>query len=188
MSDESSTAREVAMKAFERLFPAFGYIYAAKAGMLAANVIVLSTWIMTRVRGSKIKSLEDAKRQDRLRLIELSSMIDERKRRIEELKRQADIEGDERRKKVLQDLINVEENALDRMMEEYELVQLRLLAINRIWELNDMKLIKNVERIIKDIQEGRIEKTQYEVLSKLEEMWRKREIEYVALKRMIQEG
>ncbi len=187
MGEDVISGKDVAMKAFERLLPAFGYMYAAQVGLLTANVVVLTTWIVSKVRGRKIKSLEDAKREDALRLVELSYLIDEKKKRINELKETLK-DADDRQKRVIEAMIHMEETSLEKLIEEHELIQLRLMAIEKLWTLGDQKLIKNVEKIITNIQEGKLDKSQYEVLSQLEELWHKKQLEATTLRRIVEEG
>ncbi len=177
--------REIGSKAAERILPALAFIATGPAGALAANIIIVSSLLILKLRGRRVKSLEEAEAQDLARLVELTAQIDEKRAEIERLKSQLEqVEGHRRR--ILEETLKTEESILRSLEEEYELTQLRILAIRRLWSLGDEKLRREVEKIIRSIQEGKVTEKQYEAVKTVERMWEERQLEASTLKALLE--
>ena len=167
-------AKELLKKAFERLVPATAYLISSQAGF-AASAAVFATWVLSKVK--KAKTLKEAISDEQLVLVDLSAKIDEKKRRIKTLEEELAKAKDELTRRMIEHTIEVEKNALESLMEEYELHQLRIIALNKLRDLGDKKLYEKVWKLLKDIEEGRkFEDKQLEVMKMLEDKWKKRQL------------
>ncbi len=177
--------REVGSKAAERILPALAFIATGPVGALTANIIIVSSVLILKLRGRRIKSLEDAEAQDLARLVELTAQIDEKRSEVERLRSQLEAaEGPRRR--ILEETLKTEESILRNLEEEYELTQLRILAIRRLWSLGDEKLKREIEKIIKSIQEGKVTEKQYQAIKTVERLWEERQLQTATLKAMLE--
>lgn len=177
--------REIGAKAAERILPLMAFLKAGPAGALAANIIIISSLLILKLRGSRVKSLEEAEAQDLARLVELTRLIDEKKEEIERLRSQLGA-AEGARRRIIEGTLKTQEETLRSLEEEYELTQLRILAIRRLWSLRDKKLEKEVEKLIRDIQEGKVTGKQYEAVKMVEDLWEKRQIEIATLRGILE--
>lgn len=186
VEEQILNAKEALKKAFERLFPAAAYLISAQAGF-AASAAVFATWILARVKN--VKTLKEAISDEQLILVDLSVKIDEKKRRIKLLEEELARTNDEVTRRILEQTLESEKKVLETLVEEYELHQLRVIALNRLRDLGDQKLYEKVWKLLKDIEKGkRFEEKQLEVLKMLEDKWRSRQLKTNVILQILSHG
>jgi len=178
--------REVLRKAYERLIPAIGYLVSPQAGF-AASVAVFTTWLLSRVRG--VKTLGEAIEDEESVLIDLSMRIDEVSERVSRLENELSKLTDETRREVLTKVLQSEKQVLEKLKEEYELHQLRILALRRVKELGGDEVFSKLWKLLKKIEKGKdIEEDQLRLMEELTERWRRRQLKLTILKQVIEYG
>jgi hypothetical protein len=178
--------RDLLEKAYERLLPAIGYLHSSVAGF-AASVIVFTTWLARRRLTSEERvglELDDEYR----RLIELKEKIEELERKKELLESALSKASNEFEAKRIRRQISQVSQMLENLYEEYDLVDLRVMAIKKLLETEDKKVIKNIEKIIKELKGGKYPNKLYDILQALEERWKRREMTKDVLEKIISEG
>ncbi len=188
MAQESQgiNAREFLKKVFERLAPPIAYLVNPQVG-IAISVAVFATWLLSRI--GKSGRVRDNLDDEKLVLVELSAKIDEKRRRIEVLENELARVSDETTRRMIEHAIKMERTALQSLMEEYELRQLRVAALSRLRDLGDEELYRKVLELLRDVESGkRFEDKQLEVLKMLEERWRRRQLETSILLQIVEHG
>ena len=188
MAPESSgtNTRELLKKALERLAPPIAYLVSPQVGV-AVSVAVFTTWLLSRVRRSR--SVRDSLDDEKLVLVELSAKVDEKRRRIEVLENELARVSDESTRRMIEHAIEMERAALQSLVEEYELRQLRVAALSRLRDLGDEELYRKVLELLRDVERGkRFEDKQLEVLKMLEEKWRRKQLETSILLQILEHG
>ncbi|MCE4600472.1 MAG: hypothetical protein F7C38_02765 [Desulfurococcales archaeon] len=178
--------RDLLEKAYERLLPALGYLHSSPAGF-AASVIVFATWVYRRSASDKKRAAVELDR-DYERLVKLQARIrelEERRRLLQRLLEK--VEGERDRQRIERQLKLVEAE-LDGLYEEYDLLELRIAAVEKLVRLKEEGVIKKIKDVLDEIEEGKADKALYDVLRALEERWRKRELTRNVLERIIEEG
>ena len=179
--------REILMKAFERIVPSAAYLISSGLGF-AASVAVFTTWVLSKVHGKSLSIGEEVNAEEEA-LVDLSIRIDEKKRRIRVLEEELEKSSDEYTRRMLEKALEAEKSVLESLVEEYELRQLRIMALNKIREYGGEKLYKQVMKLLEDIEKGkRFEDKQLEVMRMLEDMWRKRQLKTNAILQVLSYG
>lgn len=177
MSDGELTVREALWKLYEKVFPAVGYLVSSTTG-LAASVAVFATWLLRRARGA---GGDWSPEEDEKRVVEVWRRIREQEARLEALRSAGG--------GVAERVAEVEKEALDRLREEYELLQLRLASYRRVESTGDEKLKRLLRRFLSRLERGEgVANEQREILERLEELWRRRAIESSLLDRVMRGG
>ena len=179
--DQLLSAKKVLEEAYKRLLPAIAYLYGPTAGF-AASVTVFTTWLLAKL-GRKPKEFTIAE-DDKAVLLLLKRIREEEARikALEESLRRA--EGVER--EVIMKTLNAEKEILETLKTELELRQLRLEALRRLEILGSPKLVSEVRRLVRSIEEGRrLTDQQYKVLKELEERWKRRELEIHVMEQLL---
>jgi Ran GTPase-activating protein (RanGAP) involved in mRNA processing and transport len=136
--------------------------------------------LLRRIRGVRGSwSVEE----DEDRLVRLWKTIREQEVKLEILKKASGGGG------VAERVVKVEEEVLERLREEYELLQLRLISYKRIESLGDDKLKKLVARFLSGLEKGEnVTSEQHKILKRLEELWRREAMELSVLEKMGEGG
>ena len=172
---EELSVRELLGKAFEKLAPAVAYLVSPQAGF-AVSVAVFATWTLSRIRGAR--SLGGSLDEERAVLVDLSARIDEKKRRIRLLEEEMANARDDNARRMIQRVLEAERSVLASLVEEYELRQLRIIALDKLREVGGEEVYGKVWELLRKIEEGRrFEEEQLEVMRALEDKWRKRLLE-----------
>ncbi len=185
MAPKNLSSREVLEKAYERLLPAFAYLHGSTAG-LAASIVVFTTWLIKRLNPTS--RVADLIERDEEQLLALEKQIEELEARISILEGLLSRASSERERSRLERSLKLHREELERLDEEKELLELRLLAVKKLRSIGEDQLIREVNKIIEKIEKGRLTEVQYEVLALLEERWRRRQISIEALRRIVEEG
>ena len=186
LENQILNTKELLRKAFERFVPSVAYLMSPQAGF-AVSAAIFATWVLSKVK--KAKTLKEAISDEQLVLVDLSAKIDEKKRRIKALEEELTKAKDELTRKIIEHAIEVEKNTLETLIEEYELHQLRIIALNKLRDLGDRKLYEKVWKLLKDIEEGRrFEDRQLEVMKVLEDKWRKRQLKTSVILQILKYG
>jgi len=186
LENQILNTKELLRKAFERFVPSVAHLISPQAGF-AVSVAIFATWVLSKVK--KAKTLKEAISDEQLILVDLSAKIDEKKRRIKALEEELTKAKDELTRKIIEHAIEVEKNTLETLIEEYELHQLRIIALNKLRDLGDRKLYEKVWKLLKDIEEGRrFEDRQLEVMKVLEDKWRKRQLKTSVILQILKYG
>ncbi len=178
--------KEVLRKAYERLIPAIGYLVSPQAGF-AASVAVFTTWLLTKIKGAK--TLGEAIEDEESILIDLSVRIDEQKAKVAKLKEELSKVSDETTREVMSKVLESEEQVLEKLKEEYELHQLRILALRKVRELSGDEVFKRLWKLLKKIEKGKeFEEEQLRLMEELSERWRSRQLKLSILRQVIEYG
>ena len=186
LEEQALELREILKKAYERIFPALGYLISSQAGF-AASVAVFTTWMLAKMRGAK--TLKEAISDEELILVDLSVKIEEKKNKVRVLEEELEKTSDELSKRILEQALYAEKQVLDTLLEEYELHQLRIIALKKLRDLGDKKLYEKVWKLLKDIEKGKkFEDKQLEVLRILEDKWKKRQLKTNVMLQLLRYG
>jgi len=180
---EAVDSREILMKAYERLLPAIGYLHSPVAGF-AATVIVFTTWAARKLRGEKI-NIERALWHDEQRLVDIERELRrlyETKRLLEKALAEA---GDPRRASSIKARLDLVEERIRRLEEERELVDMRIMAIEKLVELKEEGVLKKLDKLVEDLEKGRVSDDLLEAIVAVEKGWRDRQLTSLTIRRLL---
>ncbi len=89
---------------------------------------------------------------------------------------------------LLQDRIRSIRSSLENVEEILTLVQVRLMAIEKLKLLGEAGLISNVESLVRSIYNGDLEDAQYEALIRLERVLEEERMKAAVLRRIVEEA
>ena len=178
-------ARSLLEKAYEKLLPAIGYLHGPVAGF-AASVAVFATWVARRAMspGERVGLELD---ENYRHLIEVNERINRLEEEIESLRAAIQDTRNPRRRSAMERKLRDLTEKLDRLYEDLDLTQIKIDAIKRIIELGEEGALDKIEKIVRDIEDGRGDRQLYTVLKALEERWRRREITRSTLERILEQ-
>ena len=179
-------AREVLEKAFEKLLPAFGYLHSSVAGF-AASVVVFSAWLLRKYMGDTQKVM--MRLEDNLALmVSLREKIRRKEEDLALLESALAKAGSDLERRMIRRRIESLRAELERLYDEYDLLDMKVAAIERLLELKEEGLVRKAEKVIEKIEKGEVDKDVYEVLRSLEERWRNRQLTKGVIEKLLQEG
>jgi len=183
-SNKTITLRELLREAFRTLFPSFGYLISSQAGFLC-SFIVFITWILTHNREHyhHYFNIEE----DEKALIVILDEIKKQEARLNLLEKARNkLSSEGKSLSTIDEVIKAEKNILENLYTEYKLRQLRIEAIRRLRAVGDPNILQMLNKIIKRIEKGEeFHEQQYEILKRLEDMWRRKEIEISMLSEIL---
>ncbi len=183
-SHDSLDSRSLLEKAYEKLLPALGYLHSSVAGF-AASVVVFATWAARRMMTEKRRvTIELEKDYQEYAMIERK--IRRKTKDLEMLKRTLPKVTDPRRRALLERKIKLLESEIDSLYQHFELIGLRIMAVQKLLELKEMGVLGRIEKIVRDLEEGKADRDLYDLLAELEEKWRNRELTKGVIERMLE--
>jgi hypothetical protein len=173
---EAPDIREVAWKVYEKIVPNLGLAIAGPAGALAASALVVSTWLLARTRGW-LRSGKAGKSSDEEALIEVYRELRRAERALEDAKAAG----------ASPEALRALEEKVSWLREEYELIQVRIAAKEALQAIGGRELVEKLEEVVERLEKGdeKAVGEVYDVLREVEAMWRRRELEAQALRRLL---
>ena len=168
--------KEVAWKLYEKLTPNIGLAVAGPTGALAASTLVVATWLLAKVRRSLgARSWEGG--SDEEELVRVYVELREAERSYREAREAGAPE----------EVVKALEHKVRWLREEYELIQVRIAAKEALEAIAGRDAVERLEDAVRRLERGE-EKAMgevHDVLREVEDLWRRRELEAVMLKRLI---
>ena len=167
--------KEVAWKIYEKITPNLGLTIAGPTGALAASVMVVSTWLLLKARGM-LKSRGEGLDDERLMIV-IYRELEEARRRLEEARSAGAPE----------EAVTALAARVRWLEEQYELVQVRIAARDSLRSIAGEEAVKRLDTLVERLERGD-EKALGELadlLRQVESLWRAREIEVEALRRLL---
>ena len=167
--------KEVAWKLYEKLTPNIGLAIAGPTGALAASTLVVATWLLAKVRrslGAKAGEFSDEEE-----LVRVYMELREAERSYREAKEAG----------APKEVVKALEHKVRWLREEYELIQVRIAAKEALEAIAGREAVERLEDAVRRLERGE-EKAMgevHDVLREVEDLWRRRELEAVMLKRLI---
>jgi len=186
--DRVISFRGLLREAFSRLFPAFGSLINSRVGFLC-SFIVFVTYVLTLTRSSRPHrgfSMEEDERAI-ASLLDRINNLERRLNYLEVARNKAISEGRPSRTiDTLDEVIKAEKKTLENLQVELELRQLRMEAYRMLESIGNSNILNALKEMVKRIEEGEtFEEQQHEILRSFKEIWRRREVEIVALRNML---
>ncbi|MCE4610768.1 MAG: hypothetical protein F7B17_02210 [Desulfurococcales archaeon] len=167
--------KEVAWKLYEKLTPNIGLAIAGPTGALAASTLVVATWLLAKLRrsmGAKAGEFNDEEE-----LVRVYMELREAERSYREAREAGAPE----------EVVKALEHKVRWLREEYELIQVRIAAKEALEAIAGREAVERLEDAVRRLERGE-EKAMgevHDVLREVEDLWRRRELEAVMLKRLI---
>jgi len=167
--------KEVAWKIYEKVTPNLGLTIAGPQGALAASAMVVATWLLLKLRGT-LKKPEEL--DDEQALVRIYMELEEAKRRLEEARQAGAPE----------EALKALEHRVKWLEEEYQLIQVRIAARDTLATVAGEEAVKKLDEMVKRLEEGKDDALGEvaSLLAEIEALWRRRELEAQALKRLLQ--
>lgn len=179
-------SRELLEKAYERMLPALGYLHSSVAGF-AASIVVFTTWALRKTMSERNKAQIELD-SDYSRLVQLRTRIRTLENRYQRLKKAVEKTSSDWEKKRLKRQLSLVEKELEDLYEEYDLLDLRINAVEKLIALKEEGALRNLGKILDQLYRGDADESLYDVLRILEDRWRKRELTKEAFQRIIESG
>ncbi len=167
--------KEIVWKIYEKIVPNLGLAVAGPQGALAASAMVVSTWLLLKLRGALRAGKE---LDDEAYLVKLYRELEEARSRLEEARQAGAPE----------EAVKALEHRVKWLEEEYNLVQVRIAARDSLATLMGEEAVRKLDDMVVKLSEGKEEALGEiaELLAEVERLWRRRELEAQALKRLLE--
>ena len=172
---EGLDLKEVAWKIYEKITPNLGLTIAGPTGALAASVMVVSTWLLLKARG--VLKSRGGRLDDEQLMIVIYRELEEARRRLEEARSAGAPE----------EALTALSARVRWLEEQYDLVQIRIAARDSLRSIAGEDAVERLGRLVERLERGD-EKAVGELadlLREVESLWRAREIEAEALRRLL---
>ncbi len=166
--------KEVAWKVYEKITPSLGMTLAGPQGALAASAMIVSTWLLLKLRGA-LKNRE--KIDDEESLVRIYMELDEARRRLEEARQAGAPE----------EALKALEHRVKWLEEEYQLIQVRIAARDALASIAGEETVKKLDEMVAKLEKGKEEALGdlADLLAEIEGLWRRRQLEAQALRRLL---
>lgn len=189
MSEPGTDLGDILKKIGERLLPTLAYVaHGPKAG-IAAGALVFAAWLArNRPRPMGFQDIGSLLESEERLLAELGVSASRARARESELMsvlQEAKVDIEKRR---IERALAIAREERERIEEELELAELRILALKRIASLGDARLKRDVALLLSRIRQGNWQPDGDELalLRGLEESWRKRHMAMSTLRRLLE--
>ncbi|MEB3845051.1 MAG: hypothetical protein LRS48_05150 [Desulfurococcales archaeon] len=183
MTGPADTVKTALARLWEALAPKGSILARPEAGVIAGTVLAVS-WLALK-RGLKVGatgSLDSLAMEDTRLIARLRRERYRLRKMLEALESAGG--GDP----LLQERIRSIRSSLENVEEALMLVQVRLMAVEKLKLLGEAGLIRNVEDLVRSIYNGDLEDAQYEALVRLERILEEERMKAAVLRRIVEEA